>query len=594
MKTNTKTAASTNANTCPRCGKDMSLRNGKFGQFMGCTGFPRCNYTQKVGAAPKAAKAPVQIKLLKGSPEQEAIWQVMGTTTDHIVVNALAGCGKTTTIIQSLFRIDLSKVHAAYMCFNASIRKEMEARSPEGVTVVGLHQYGKRALANRFSNHTVDDNKYHNLFQEMFPFTGVEGSKEEAKYWLIAKLVLELVSKCQNFLLAGDAKDLDFLVDHFSIEFDGEIGTDGEVVKATKEDVYPLVPQLMAKGLKKTNVISYNDMLWMPIVLGCQLPTFDLVCVDEAQDLNAVQHALVMAAIAKGQRMMVVGDPNQAIYGFRGSDTESMETLSNLLSMTKRKVSVMPLTESRRCSQAVGREAQKWVPEFRVHPDNAEGMVATSTIDKLLDEKRITKGNMAVCRFNAPIVKLAYSLIAQKIPVHFIGREFGRGILTLAKKFIKGKTLEGMMEKLVAWKEGQLNRLATKSAKGQNMDKEVQAICDKAASVSIFIEEAMAANSEDKSLSLSPVDVLTEIGNFFGLNNGKSDEEHEKGGNDKFRISSVHQAKGLEAQEVIWVNPDATMKVKKAWQLKQEDNLKYVAATRAILNLWKIQISTDK
>ena len=33
---------------CPKCGKDLVLRNGKFGSFYGCGGFPNCRYTQNV------------------------------------------------------------------------------------------------------------------------------------------------------------------------------------------------------------------------------------------------------------------------------------------------------------------------------------------------------------------------------------------------------------------------------------------------------------------------------------------------------------------------------------------------------------------
>ena len=33
---------------CGRCGKQMKLRNGKFGEFWGCSGYPECNYTMNI------------------------------------------------------------------------------------------------------------------------------------------------------------------------------------------------------------------------------------------------------------------------------------------------------------------------------------------------------------------------------------------------------------------------------------------------------------------------------------------------------------------------------------------------------------------
>jgi len=32
---------------CPRCGKDLKVRSGKYGKFYGCTGYPACKFTKK-------------------------------------------------------------------------------------------------------------------------------------------------------------------------------------------------------------------------------------------------------------------------------------------------------------------------------------------------------------------------------------------------------------------------------------------------------------------------------------------------------------------------------------------------------------------
>ena len=36
------------AGICPRCGGELVRRNGKYGEFIGCSNFPRCRYTQKI------------------------------------------------------------------------------------------------------------------------------------------------------------------------------------------------------------------------------------------------------------------------------------------------------------------------------------------------------------------------------------------------------------------------------------------------------------------------------------------------------------------------------------------------------------------
>ena len=47
---------------------------------------------------------------------------------------------------------------------------------------------------------------------------------------------------------------------------------------------------------------------------------FDHLLVDEFQDINAVQRALVRHWSAAGESLFVIGDPDQSIYGFRGAD----------------------------------------------------------------------------------------------------------------------------------------------------------------------------------------------------------------------------------------------------------------------------------
>ena len=57
--------------------------------------------------------------------------------------------------------------------------------------------------------------------------------------------------------------------------------------------------------------------------------TYRFICVDEYQDINAPQHELIKILVGSQDREKVtltaIGDPNQAIYGFRGSDVRFFE-----------------------------------------------------------------------------------------------------------------------------------------------------------------------------------------------------------------------------------------------------------------------------
>ena len=54
---------------------------------------------------------------------------------------------------------------------------------------------------------------------------------------------------------------------------------------------------------------------------------FTYLLVDEFQDVNPVQYRLMLEWAKGGRELFVIGDPDQAIYGFRGSDSRCFERL---------------------------------------------------------------------------------------------------------------------------------------------------------------------------------------------------------------------------------------------------------------------------
>ena len=88
------------------------------------------------------------------------------------------------------------------------------------------------------------------------------------------------------------------------------------------------------------------DLLAKPEVAEAITSEFDLLLVDECQDTNPLQLALFLrlSKLVKGGTVLV-GDPKQAIYGFRGSDPDLLEAV---LALVRGQDGVLPpLTESR-------------------------------------------------------------------------------------------------------------------------------------------------------------------------------------------------------------------------------------------------------
>lgn len=84
--------------------------------------------------------------------------------------------------------------------------------------------------------------------------------------------------------------------------------------------------------LASQGVIDFDDILLLALRILTERPsiaaiyqrTYRYLCIDEAQDLNAVQYALIRTLGSEAKSILMVGDPNQAIYGFNGSSHRFM------------------------------------------------------------------------------------------------------------------------------------------------------------------------------------------------------------------------------------------------------------------------------
>lgn len=555
----------------------MTLRAGQYGAFWGCDNFPRCRGLVKAGSSARNYRQggsivprPESIDLLPGSEQQEAIWKYFLKGKGHAIVHALAGTGKTFTLLQGLARMTPKTLNMVYLAFNTDIKDEMAAKSPSYVSVKTFNAFGFAALnrAGVAKKIDVKADKYSSLFVEMFPPTCEKEEKNLSRNAGKAKKLLEL---CQNYLLEPTKENMDALcLKHNVFE-----ATDDQ---SNIELIYQAVPKLLAKGGNMFNVVSFSDQLWMPIYHGFAFEPVDILCVDEAQDLNAVQHQIVLRAIGKKGRAIVVGDDNQAIYGFRGADSDSINTMSTLLESEGREVKHFDLTMTRRCGRAIVDFCNQWVPGFQAHESCPEGMVITTDETTAMNDQLFQPGTMTVCRMNAPLVGLAYSLIAKGVKVWFVGREFGLALISLVKG-LGARSVEDLLERLEIYRQKELAKLDKRKAKGQQVDDDIANLNDRTTCISI-----MAGRTVEQNEMATVTELVAYMEEFFHVKD-KEGAEKTKRAKECARLSSIHKAKGLEADTVLWLYPSIDIRVKSDWEAKQEKNLKYVAASRAIHQL---------
>jgi len=132
--------------------------------------------------------------------------------------------------------------------------------------------------------------------------------------------------------------------------------------------------------------IDFVDMLWLPVKLMPSAPLaehekYPWIFVDEAQDLSRVGaevlrmfRATRRAEVVAG-RIVAVGDPNQAIYGFAGADTDAVRYMISPRSNSGRQTEVLSLSTCFRCPSAHLAMARRLVPDISARKDATEGVV---------------------------------------------------------------------------------------------------------------------------------------------------------------------------------------------------------------------------
>ena len=369
------------------------------------------------------------------------------TRIPHLIIEARAGTGKTTTLIEGLKHlvgmetriqpspqqaeiwksIMLSSQSAKSICFvafNKSIATELQSRIPTGMDAMTLHSLGFKAVQQAYGRLKVNSYRVQNIMERLLGKDIREVRKDNPT---LVKSVEDLVARCKNLLISGESEeDLDAICEAYDYEVNG-----------SRAEIYKLVPQVLRACLDPTQdkEIDFNDMVWLPVINNLQVTKYDLLLVDESQDLNRCQQELAKKA---GKRLVFCGDPKQAIYGFAGADAKSMERLQEELQATPEGCVVLPLTVTRRCGKAIVTEANKYVPDFSAHENNPEGKVSKakyqSANDKGTYHEQCEAGDMIVCRVNAPLVSQCFKFLRQNRKANIQGRDIGQGLIRTIQK----------------------------------------------------------------------------------------------------------------------------------------------------------------
>lgn len=474
------------------------------------------------------------------SPEQEKFFALSQETSDNIMLDAKAGSGKSTTIIWEQ-ALDYERGHrpkAAMAAFNSSIVAEIEPRCAPHVTVKTFHAYGRQALVKSFGQPTLLEDKLFKILKEYSflnpdPLTAGPQKAEVLTRLLDTKNLVEKMKVC--LVNENDMNGVDDLMFRFGIELD-------------KPDwIKEILPEVFKKICSNPQIIDFTDMMWLAIRMDLRIEQFDKVYVDEAQDLNPLMMAYATKMVAPGGRIIMVGDPNQSIYGFAGADTRSIEKLTEHFH-----AKVASLNTCYRCGSEILKEAQKIVPEIMPHPSTGEGVVNEYT--ELPAD--IQEGAMILSRRNANLIRPCFRLLKEGKKAVIKGRDIGSNLVSLIDK-MKATSIEDLMEKCDKWEEEKIQKIMNSPRFSTSLLEGTQ---DQAECIRSIAEECKTVD-----------EMKFKISSLF--------DEKRVG----ITLSSAHRSKGLEADHVVIVdyrNIRLNHEKMSKEDHKQEANLHYVALTR--------------
>lgn len=471
--------------------------------------------------------------------------------TDNYIVTH-----NTTTIVEASQRMNGSIFLGA---FNTKMANELKARTRNmpNTEASTFHSFGFRQIRNALEGLArveVKSNKVGDLIKAHIESTN------SPYLWKALPTISAIVSmaKQEGFGVDGITRPLDQLDDR---RWEGMIKHYGLDYQLPSYVELPEAIDLAKKILNQSNEnpveIDYDDMIYLPLMYDMPMQQFDWVIIDEAQDTNNVRREMARRMMKDSSRFVAVADNFQAIYGFSGASHDSLDRIKRDMLAEE-----LTLSVSFRCPKKVIEMAQEYVSDIKPFEHSKEGSVEEMPYEEML--RQVEPGDAIICRVNKHLVSTFFSLVRSGKAAKIEGRSIGKNLSTLASRW-KIKDLSELPAKLETFRKREVEK-----AELEENTARVELIEDQVSTLLILLERAKA-------------DRITTITRFKEMiDNMFADDVSD--GKGIITLTTVHRAKGLEWDNVFLLYRRDLMPSKfarKQWEKDQENNLIYVAITRA-------------
>ena len=489
---------------------------------------------------------------MEPSKYQVKIYDVYDNTNDNIVVQACPGSGKTTTLLQLLKRTPKWK-KTIFLAFNKSIQQELESRVPEGVKTSTIHSLGLGIFrGNMACSIKISEYKTFVLAKKSLPYLNMFEEKKRNSYLGIISQLYDLF----RLNVLSRVEELEIVALEYGVDFTENHIKDMAVV------IESIDRYNKSFSSHKEFLVDFTDMLYLPVqmVAADKFPRYDVVMVDEVQDLNKLQKKLIDRIRKPNGRFVAVGDKNQAIYAFIGANREVFEQFEKAP-----RTQVLPLSVSYRCAKKVVSAANEIFPGVEPFEANEEGVVRKGHIGE------VEEGDFVICRNNLPLVLAYFDIAKEGKRVSILGRDLQQGLSHILSTVRSYPSFEEAVEFLCQDKERSI-REKFPSIKNPKNHSSYRTLLEKVGIIRYLV------NSCGSDMDL----VENTIGNMFS--------DTVKGG---VLLMTGHKSKGLESNRVFFLFPELIPSpfAETGLEKYQERCLGYVIVTRAKRELVMVPMS---
>jgi DNA helicase-2/ATP-dependent DNA helicase PcrA len=480
------------------------------------------------------------------TPEQNAIVEASVSSKSNLLISALAGAAKTTTL--ELIAKANPGVNMMCLAFNKLIVEEMTKKLPKNCVAKTLNALGHSAWSDSIGKKCrIDFSKMGGIFKEVIAEIEKADQKEA---WKSMGFVLKSVAQGKAAGYVPDTINERFEYRDEKRFKNTRLMSDSEFFHSLEEEPSALewgmirvVSERSILAAFKGN-IDFGDQLLMPTCFKAFFPSYALILVDEAQDLSPLNHAMLDKLVKR--RIIAVGDQCQAIYGFRGAHENGMAEMQSHFSMVE-----YPLSCSFRCPRDLVKHVHWRAPQmtwWEDNPANDSGAVHTRFVWSLAE---LPEECAIICRNNAPLFAMAVDLLQFGRYANLWGNDIAKPMMTAMKSLGNSATYrEDALNALRVWHDKTALRARNKAP-----------VRDRAACIRVFLDRCdtlgeAIAYAENVLSATGKIDLLT-----------------------------GHKSKGHEWSDVYFLDEQLI------GDDDQEPNLRYVIATRTLANLTYVESS---